>query len=194
MKPILLYGLHKSIAAQNTPKFDTCPSAKRMWRCCDGLRAMKIPVVVAIPSAKRTWQYCGWFRCRVCCRFASFYAAKRTWRCCGWLRSLKWVVIEAYCSAIVLRSGRKGSVMGFATVSSSNLALFVQRSGCGGAVMGFASKGVPRALLSASPWNVHLLSLGWTLIVQIPRRCWMACRCRSAGGLAGGPGCRPGRC
>ena len=140
------------------------------------------------------------------------------WRCCGWLRSLKWVVIEAYCSAIVLRSGRKGSVMGFATVSSSNLALFVQRSGrggvvvgfavgfaavlhlfvqrsgCGGAVVGFASKGVPRALLSASPWNVHFMSLGWTLIVQIPRRCWTACRCRSAGGLAGGPGCRPGRC
>ena len=141
MKPVLLYGLHKSIAAQNTPKFDTCPSAKRMWRCC------------------------GWFRGRFCCRFASFYAAKRMWRCCGWFRSLKWVVIEAYCSAIVLRSGRKGSVMGFATVSSSNLALFVQRSGCGGAVVGFASKGVPRALLSASPWNVHLLFTKRTLDV-----------------------------
>lgn len=75
------------------------------------------------------------------------------WRCCGWLRSLKWVVIEAYCSAIVLRSGRKGSVMGFATVSSSNLALFVQRSGRGGAVMGFAPKGVPGAQTFWGPWN-----------------------------------------
>ena len=49
------------------------------------------------------------------------------------------------------RSGRGGAVMGFATFFPSHMAPFVQRSGRGGAVMGFAPKGVPRAMLSASP-------------------------------------------
>ncbi len=55
------------------------------------------------------------------------------------------------------RSGCGGVVVGFAVGFAAVLHLFMQRSGRGGVVVGFASKGVPRALLSASPWNVHLL-------------------------------------
>ena len=66
-----------------------------------------------------------------------------------WLVSLS--VLLPFLHLFVQRSGRGGAVMGFATFFPSHMAPFVQRSGRGGAVMGFAPKGVPRAMLSASP-------------------------------------------